>query len=137
MAAEMEITDIVNDRLSVTLDKLEALRSGIEARMIAEAEVQLGYDPAQEFTDLQKLHIGLFAAVKLCRAALDLYQEDLNSEQADDVRRQYQERIAFLKEKISQLQKEFADIEARLIGDPDASPPCFDIKKATSDSDSE
>jgi len=130
----LEITDIINDRLSVTADKLETLRPGIILRLISESQTELGYtQPPQQ--DLQRLHVGLYAAIKLCRAALDLYQENLHTEQADDVRREYQERIAFLKEKINQLQKEFAAIEARLIGDPSATPPCFDIEKATNDDD--
>lgn len=126
----MEISDVIRDRLSVTVDKLEEVRTGILARSVAEAEAELGYDPEEAFTDLEKIHIGVYASIKLCRAALDLYQEDIQEKQADDVRVEHQERIRYLKEKISQLQAEFADINSRLVGDPEVSPPCFDIKKA-------
>jgi phage shock protein A len=125
----LELNDIIRDRLSVTVDKLEEKRPGIIDRAIQEAQSQLGYkeDPA---TDLEKLHVGLFASLKLGRAAIDLYQEDLQEEQADDVRRQYQDRIAFLKQKFEELEKELAEIKSQLTGDPGAKPPCFDIKKS-------
>jgi len=127
----MDISDIISDRLSVTLDKLEEKRPGIMLRAIDESEAELDYTTVT--TDREKLHVGLHAAIKLCRAALDLYQEDISQEQADDVQRQYQDRIKFLKEKIAQLQQEFQTIDALLKGDPNAIPPCFDIEKAPSD----
>lgn len=124
-------TDIIKDRLSVTVDKLEVKRSGITERAISEAKTELGYTTTD--TDLKKLHVGILASIKLCRSALDLYQEDIAEEQADDVRRQYQERIQFLREKLKQLQAEFESINARLLGDPNTTPPCFKIEKATSE----
>jgi len=130
MAEGMQIPDIVEDRLSVTVAKLETLRPGITLRMIAEAQVALGYEAGAEYTEMEKLHIGLAAALKLGRAALDLYQEELAAEQADEVRVQYQERVQFLREKTKQLQAEFGEIESKLIGDPTVTPPCFTIEKA-------
>lgn len=127
----MDIPDIISDRLSVTLDKLEEKRPGIMLRAIDESKAELDYTTVT--TDREKLHVGLYTAIKLCRAALDLYQEDIAQEQADDVQRQYQDRIIFLKEKIAQLQQEFQNIDALLKGDPNATPPCFDIEKAPSD----
>lgn len=127
----MDIPDIISDRLSVTLNKLEEKRPGIMLRAIDESKAELDYTTV--ITDREKLHVGLYAAIKLCRAALDLYQEDIAREQADDVQRQYQDRIIFLKEKIAQLQQEFQNIDALLKGDPNATPPCFDIEKAPSD----
>lgn len=127
----MDIPDIISDRLSVTLDKLEEKRPGIMLRAIDESKAELDYTIVT--TDREKLHVGLYTAIKLCRAALDLYQEDIAQEQADDVQRQYQDRIIFLKEKIAQLQQEFQAIDALLKGDPNATPPCFDIEKAPSD----
>lgn len=126
----MEISDIIHDRLSITVDKLETQRPGIVLRFIEESKAELNYDAEDTLEELKKIHIGLHAALKTARAALDIYQEDLSEEQADDVRRQYQDRIKFLQEKIAQLQQEFTSVDVQLKGDIEATPPCFDIEKA-------
>ncbi len=134
----MEIPNIVRDKLPTSIDGLETARPGITLRAISESKAELGYATDESsFTDREKLHIALNAAIKLARSTLDVYQEKLSEEAADDVRRQYQERIQYLREKISQLQTEFNSIDLLLKGDPNSPPPCFDIHKATADSDEE
>lgn len=132
----MEIPEIIRDKLPVSIDNLETEREGILLRAIDESKVELGYETDESsLTDREKLHIGLYSSIKLARSTLDVYQESLSMEAADDVRRQYQERIQFLKEKINQLQAEFKNIAAVLKGDPNATPPCFKIEKATANDD--
>lgn len=132
----MELTDIVRDKLPVSIENLETKRSGILLRTIEQSKVELGYSTDEsELEDKEKIHIALYTAIKLARSTLDIYQEDLQEEQADDVRRKYQERISYVREKIAQLQSEFNVIDAILKGDPKATPPCFTIEKATADDD--
>lgn len=132
----MEIPEIVRDKLPVSIDNLETQRPGILLRSIDESKVELGYETDESsLTDREKLHIGLSSSIKLARSTLDVYQESLSMEAADDVRRQYQERIQFLKEKINQLQNEFRNIDVVLKGDPNVTPPCFKIEKATANDD--
>ncbi len=132
----MEIPEIIRDKLPVSIENLETERPGITLRAIEESKVELGYTKDESsFVDKEKLHIGLYTAIKLARSTFDVYQEKLSEEAADDVRRKYQERIQYLREKISQLQAEFKNIDAVLKGDPSATPPCFTIEKANADSD--
>lgn len=131
----MEIPEIVRDKLPTSIDDLETVRPGITLRAIDESKVELGYSTDEaSFEDKEKLHIGLYAAIKLARSTLDVYQEKLSQEAADDVRRNYQDRIQYLREKINQLKAEFKNIDVVLKGDPNAAPPCFTIEKATADS---
>jgi len=125
----LNITDIIKDRLSVTVDKLEEKRPGIVDRAIEEAQVELGY-ASEPSADLEKLHVGLAASLKLARAAIDLYQEELSKEEADDVRREYIDRIELLKQKLLALEKEYSQVASQLTGDPAITPPCFKIEKA-------
>jgi len=124
----MEITDIIKDRLSVTLDRLESIRPGITLRAIEESKVELNLTTT--LSDLQKLQLGVYASIKLCRSALDLYQEELSTESADDISREYQERIQFLREKLAQLEKEYRQLESIIFTSPDVVPPCYKIVKS-------
>ena len=131
----MEIFDVVRDRLKNTVELLETERPGILSRMIEESLTEFGYSSMYSISDLEKLRVGLRTCIKLLSSALDLYQEKVQMEQADDVRREYQDRIKFFQEKKKQFEEELKNLELRL-NVSDVKIPVFKIEKADADDES-
>jgi len=124
--ANTTVQEFVESRLLVTREVLEKLDNKLIENTVEEVKAIYGYEDKgdNDLTTLEKSYLADRIAATVLRYSLDRYKEDAKVKiGSDSVEHEYQDKLKYLKEQISQLEEQAKLKEGRLGLDSGSIPP--------------